>query len=279
MFFYVHAIADHRPIGIFDSGIGGMTVAHAVNELMPNESIVYFGDTAHLPYGDKSKDLIKQYTGRIAEWLIAKDCKAVIVACNTASAYGFDAVEEACNQASISCFNVVDPVVEHVAEFLPDSKIGVIGTKGTISSRVYLNRLKKLAPEIKAVSAATPLLAPMIEEGYFANNISQTIIDSYLSKPTFKGIEVIVLGCTHYPLIKSEVDKYYKGKVKIIDSAEVVARSVARKLTESKLTSTAKTPCKLRFFVSDFTTSFAKSSIIFFGERVDLTEVRLWDQL
>lgn len=278
MFFYVHPIANHQPIGIFDSGIGGMTVAHAVHELMPNESIVYFGDTAHLPYGDKSRELIKQYTGRIAEFLIAQDCKAVIAACNTASAYGFDAVESACKKAKIPCFNVVDPVVEHVAEYLSESTIGVIGTKGTIESRVYLNRLKKLVPKIKAFSAATPLLAPMIEEGYFANNISQTIINSYLSKPSFKNIDVIVLGCTHYPLIKQEVEKYYKGKVKVIDSAEVVAHKVARELKAAKLASTSSTKSTLRFFVSDYTASFARSSVIFFGERVELEEIRIWDQ-
>ena len=255
-----------------------MTVTHAVRELMANESIVYFGDTAHLPYGDKSKELIKKYTGRIAQFLIEKDCKAVIVACNTASAYGFDAVELACDKAGIPCFNVVDPVVEYVAEYLSNSTVGVIGTKGTIKSRVYPSRLKKLVPEIKAVSAATPLLAPMIEEGYFANNISQTIINSYLSKPSLKDVDVIVLGCTHYPLIKTEVEKYYKGRVRVIDSAEVVARTVARELKAAKLNTTSKIASTLQLFVSDYTPSFARSSMIFFGERVELKEVRIWDQ-
>lgn len=277
MFFYVHLVADHRPIGIFDSGIGGMTVAQAVHKLMPNESIIYFGDTAHLPYGDKSRESIKRYSGRITEFLIQKDCKAIIAACNTASAYGFDAVEKACKETGTPCFNVVDPVVEYLANEFPNAKVGVIGTKGTITSRVYLSRLRKLVPDMKAVSAATPLLAPMIEEGFFANNISQTVINSYLSKPSFKGIDLIVLGCTHYPLIKPEVEKFYQGQVKVIDSADVVARQVSESLKNTKLNSNKGTPNTMQFFVSDYTSSFAKSSVIFFGERVKLKESRLWD--
>ena len=266
---------DDRPIGIFDSGIGGLTVAHALRTLLPSESIVYFGDTAHLPYGDKSAESIKHYSMEIATMLYQHDCKAILIACNTASAYSFQSIRKAFGN-KLPVMNVIDPVAAYVGETYTNRKVGVIGTRGTISSRIYPKRIRKYNKSTKVTQLATPLLAPMIEEGFFNNNISQTIINSYLSKKSFQGIEALILGCTHYPLIKKEVKKYYKGATEIIDSADVVARHVGQTLANKELLRSAGKP-KDRFYVSDFTASFEKSTRIFFHDRIHLEEMRIWD--
>lgn len=267
---------SERPIGIFDSGIGGLTVAAAIKKLLPYESFIYFGDTAHLPYGDKSPESIRHYSARIASFLLEHKCKAIVIACNTASAHAYKTVVDVCGP-KIPVINVVDPVAEYTALHYKKGKIGVIGTKGTIQSRIYVNRIEKNNPELKVLSNATPLLAPMIEEGYFNNSISQTIIDSYLSKKSFKGIDALILGCTHYPLIKKEVENYYKKKIEIIDSASVVAARVKQTLAENKLLQPIEQAAVYQFFISDFTESFEKSTKIFFKEKIDLREARIWD--
>ncbi|NQX92103.1 MAG: glutamate racemase [Flavobacteriales bacterium] len=213
-------------IGIFDSGIGGMTVAKTIRKQLPNESITYFGDTAHLPYGDKSAESIRHYAARITSWLVQSKVKMVVIACNTASSYAYDTVKDICGP-KIPVINVIDPVVNHVASsFAIAKKIGIIGTKGTVDSRVYPKRIQRLNPGLKIISQATPLLAPMIEEGFFNNSISKTVIASYLDKKSFQNIDAIVLGCTHYPLIHKEIAQHYNNKVEVIDSAKIVAKAV-----------------------------------------------------
>ena len=266
---------NNQPIGIFDSGIGGLTVANAINQLLPNEQLIYFGDTAHLPYGDKSAESIKHYSERISDFLIDQNCKMVIIACNTASSVAFKNVVEH-TQGKAIAVNVIDPVVEHVAKKFNNAKVGVIGTKGTINSRVYARKIQGLNDSIKVTSLATPLLAPMVEEGYYNNYISQTIINSYLSTKSLAQIKALILACTHYPLIKPEVQSYYQNKVSIIDSAEIVAKYVKRKL-RGKTASTSKRKLKHRFYVSDFTGSFEKSTKIFFKNKLHLDEARIWD--
>lgn len=251
-------------------------MANAIKRLLPHESFIYFGDTAHLPYGDKSAESIRHYVARITSFLLDKKCKAVVIACNTASAHALKTVADICGP-KIPVINVVDPVAEYTARHYRKGKIGVIGTKGTIQSRIYVNRIEKLNPELKVLSNATPLLAPMIEEGYFNNSISQTVIDSYLSRKSFKGIDALILGCTHYPLIKKEVEHYYKKKIEIIDSASVVASAVKRTLESRQLIRASAEKSDYQFFVSDFTESFEKSTRIFFKEKIDLQEARIWD--
>ncbi|MFO0359644.1 MAG: glutamate racemase [Flavobacteriales bacterium] len=268
--------SSERPIGIFDSGIGGLTVASAIKSLLPQESFIYFGDTAHLPYGDKSPESIRHYAARIASFLIEKKCKAIVIACNTASAHAYKTVQDVCGP-KIPVINVVDPVALYTSEHYAEGKIGVIGTKGTIQSRIYVNRIEKLNKKLKVLSNATPLLAPMIEEGYFNNSISQTIINSYLSKPSFKGIDALILGCTHYPLIKKEVESFYKKKIEIIDSARVVAQAVKMELESTRLLNASEENGVYQFFISDFTDSFEKSTKIFFKEKIELQEARIWD--
>lgn len=266
----------NRPIGIFDSGIGGLTVASAIRKRLPNESMVYFGDTAHLPYGDKSPELIRHYASRIAHFLIQKHCKMIVIACNTASSHAFQTVMDVAGP-KIPVVNVIDPVAAAIAERHRGEKVGVIGTKGTIDSRIYPRRVAKLVDSVKVASLATPLLAPMIEEGFFRNSISRTIIHSYLEKPVLKNISALVLGCTHYPLIKKEVTDFYGGGVEILDSPTLVAKEVERVINEHGLASTSA-KANYQFMVSDRTASFEKSTRLFFKERISLEEVRLWDQ-
>lgn len=266
---------NKAPIGIFDSGIGGLTVASAIKRVLPNESFVYFGDTAHLPYGDKSPESIRSYSRRIAEFLIDKQCKIIVIACNTASAHAFKEVQ---SHVKIPVVNVIDPVASLIAHRYKQGSIGIIGTKGTIATRVYPKRIQKLNPALTVKSLATPLLAPMIEEGYFNNAISKTIIHSYLSKPALKGIKALVLGCTHYPMIKKEVADFYRNAaVDIIDGSQVAAEAVKAILKEHKLLRKTSHKEKDHFYVSDFTASFEKSTRDFFGSRINLNEARIWD--
>lgn len=250
-------------------------MANAINKILPDEQLIYFGDTAHLPYGDKSAESIKHYAEKISDFLMAENCKMVIIACNTASSVAFKNVVDHTKDKAIAV-NVIDPVVEYVAQKFNNAKVGVIGTKGTINSRIYARKIQSLNNSIKVTSLATPLLAPMVEEGYYNNYISQTIIDSYLSTKSLAGIKALILACTHYPLIKPEVESYYQNEVAIIDSAEIVAKYVKRKL-RGKMASSSRKRLKHRFYVSDFTGSFEKSTKIFFKNKLHLDEARIWD--
>ncbi|MBC7383993.1 MAG: glutamate racemase [Bacteroidia bacterium] len=272
-----------QPIGIFDSGIGGLTVARAITKLLPNEQILYFGDTAHMPYGEKSAEAIKHYSVKIAEFLKLKNCKMIVIACNTASAAGFKAVVKATGMKDL-VVNVIDPAVDYVVKNHYRQRIGIIGTKRTISSNVYAKRITALDPIANVVQLATPLLAPMIEEGFYNNKISQTIINSYLSKSKLNKIDALILGCTHYPLIKNEIKKFYGKNVAVIDSSEIVAKAVKEVLLKHQLLNTNKHgkfgfgKKGQQFFVSDYTQSFEESSKIFFDEKVKLKQFNIWEE-
>ena len=256
------------PIGIFDSGIGGLTVAAAIHRILPNEQLIYYGDTAHLPYGEKSPEAIKSYSLNIARFLLSQKCKMVVIACNTASSHAYQELVDEFGKL-IPIINVIDPVVDVLIRAHKYHNIGVIGTKSTIQSGLYASKVHQIDPDIKVSSLATPLLAPMIEEGFFDNNISHTIIQSYLSSPKLRGIDSLVLACTHYPLIKKEINEYYRGKVDIINTADIVGEFVRGKLEELDLMNNGK-PKAHRFYVSDYTKSFEKSTRLFCGEKISL---------
>jgi glutamate racemase len=255
----------NAPIGIFDSGIGGLTVA----------ALIYFGDTAHFPYGDKSPSRIEAYGLGIADYLLSQGCKMIVIACNTASAHAFKAVTKHVGNKAI-VVNVIDPASQVVANRYPNGRVGVIATRGTIQSGIYPRKIKKISPNTEVTSLATPLLAPMIEEGFFNNRISRTVIHSYLEKKSLQNIQAIILGCTHYPLIHKEIEEYYQGKVDVVDSAEMVAISVKEALINKHLLSTNNENGELRFLVSDFTESFETSAAYFFPEKVQLEECDIW---
>ena len=264
-----------QPIGIFDSGIGGLTVAHAITELLPNEQILYFGDTAHLPYGDISTAAIQAYSVKICDLLVKQKCKVILIACNSASAAAYDLVREYVGSKA-KALNVIDPVVAYIGEHYPNKTIGLIGTKQTVNSNVYRKKIDALNRNITLHSVATPLLAAMIEEGFFNHNISESIIQTYLSDPSLQGIEALILGCTHYPLIKNQISNYYNGEVDIVDASQIVAQHVKSYLESANLASEALTKDHT-FYVSDFTRSFEASTRIFFGREVHLEHYPLWE--
>ena len=237
-----------NPIGLFDSGVGGLTVAHALQTMMPSEDLVYFGDTAHLPYGDKSPGTIRQYSLGIADFLLEQGCKVILIACNSASANAFEQVRDHVGGRAL-VMNVIDPVVDHVCALHTDEvearllnegphttgpkdknaatrTIGVIGTKATIDSGTYSKKILSQAPSLRVNSLATPLLVPMIEEGFVFDDISNAIIRSYLGRPELEGIHSLILGCTHYPIIRNQISRFFNFEVSVLDTAQIVAEAV-----------------------------------------------------
>ncbi|GIV37597.1 MAG: glutamate racemase [Cyclobacteriaceae bacterium] len=267
-------MSDNRPIGIFDSGIGGLTVAHAIRKQLPMESLIYFGDTAHLPYGDKSEAAIQAYSVKIADFLHRQGCKLLVIACNSASSAAYELLKEYIRKIKI--INVIDPMVNWVSQHYEGRQVGLIGTRRTIHSGIYARKLAETGRNITLRPLATPLLAPMIEEGFFNNRISHEIIAGYLSSPELHNIEALILGCTHYPLIRNEISAYYNGEVAILDSAEIVARTVAEYLAANNLLN-HQTPAPDRFLVSDYTRAFELATRIFFGREVRLEKQTLWE--
>jgi glutamate racemase len=263
----------YQPIGVFDSGIGGLTVANAILKQLPNERIIYFGDTAHLPYGDKSADAICFYCLKIVKFLLEKDCKLIVIACNSASSAAYNVlIDFFANQTSI--VSVVDPLVEAVVE-KHFHKVGVIATKATIRSNVYQQKLMELQADLEVVSLATPLLVPMIEEGFFNDNISDAIIEKYLSDPIFHNIEALLLACTHYPLIRKNIERYLGDKVQVFDSNKVTAQAVKNKLQSQSLLSD-KRMADHQFFVSDYTHSFQETTRLFYKDDIELVHCPIW---
>jgi len=265
----------NNPIGIFDSGLGGLTVAGAIKNLLPDEQIIYFGDTAHLPYGDKSKETITTYSLKITEFLLNYNCKAIVVACNTASANAIDNIEKTVNDKAI-VINVIDPVVDYVSKINKIKKIGIIGTKSTINSKTFEKKLNSVRPDMIIASLATPLFVPMIEEGFIFDDISNAIIRAYLSNEQFKDIDALILACTHYPIIKNQIAKFFNFKVQIIDSSKIVANYLRKTLIDNNLINEQFSSLD-KFFVSDYTPYFQDIAGIFYEEPIQLEKVNLWE--
>jgi glutamate racemase len=267
-------MSNNRPIGVFDSGIGGLTVASAIQRLLPNESLVYYGDTAHLPYGEKSKELIAKYAVDITRFLLeVKNCKAIVIACNTASAAAYEALRDT-YKGSVPVINVIDPMIEEVIADDSIRKVGIIATKTTVASGVYQEKFARRKPELVYSALATPLLASMIEEGFYNNTISEAVLNEYLRNPALDNIDGLVLACTHYPLIKKEIDAFYAGRVKLFDSAEVVARKL-KGILEKELLLNNDPRGEDQFFVSDYTRAFEEATKLFFRKQIHLQLCKL----
>jgi glutamate racemase len=263
------SITKNNPIGIFDSGLGGLTVAKAISQVLPGEDMIYFGDTAHLPYGDKSKDTIIQYSAQIADFLLKKQCKVIVIACNSASANAYNEIVEQVG-GRIKVLNVIDPVVDYIVE-TEYKQIGVIGTKSTIDSNTYIDKIHARKKGLYVSSLATPLFVPMIEEGFIFDDISNAIIRTYLSRHEISGIESLILGCTHYPIIKHQINKYYNFEVDIVDSGKIVANSLKTLLAENDLLKdTSSDNPDYNFYVSDLTHYFGLIGKMFFEEEINL---------
>jgi len=264
---------EEQPIGIFDSGVGGLTVAHAIKQILPSESLIYFGDTAHLPYGDKSAESIRYYSHRITEFLLEHNSKVVLIACNSASASAFDSLKKEFEGKTI-LIDVINPVVDYMST-RNFTKIGVIGTKRTISSGTYEKKIKEKLPTATVVSMATPLLVPMIEEGFIFDDISNAIIRTYLSNESLADIQALILGCTHYPIIKNQISKIFNFNVEVVDSARIVSMILREVLDKNNLLNDSG-KVKDQFFISDYTTYFEKIAKMFFEGEIDLKKADIW---
>jgi glutamate racemase len=263
----------NRPIGVFDSGVGGLTVAHAIRQTLPGERIIYFGDTAHLPYGDKSEEAIRNYSRRITEFLLGYDAKLVLIACNSASASAYEnLLGEYGDRALI--LDVINPVVEHVATG-NYRKLGVIGTKRTVSSGTYEKKIREASPSTSVFSLATPLLVPMIEEGFIFDDISNAIIRTYLSDKGLSDIDALILGCTHYPIIRNQITKFFNFRIEVVDSARIVAARLRDVLEKHNLLNSGRAGEDL-FFVSDYTDYFEKIARMFFESNINLQKADIW---
>lgn len=247
-------------------------MAAAIKQRLPYENLVYFGDTAHLPYGDKSPETIKLYSRRISNFLLGKQCKAIVIACNSASAAAYNALERDYGQI-MPVVNVIDPTVEHLLASGMYRTIGIIGTRATIGSGVYQRKIHAVDPSIRVAALATPLLVPMIEEGFYNNHISQTIIETYLADSVLEGIDCLILACTHYPLIKVQIEAFYGNSVAVIDSAEWVATRLGSILQSRDLLSESGGNAH-HFYISDYTPSFEQSAQVFFGKQIQLELVK-----
>ncbi len=262
---------------MFDSGIGGLTVARAVARRLPHEQIVYFGDTAHLPYGDKSAAAIQAYSVKICDLLLRQHCKLIVIACNSASAAAYELVREYVGSKA-KVLSVIDPIVAHLGQAYAGRRVGLIGTKQTVNSNVYKKKVDALDANVDLHALATPLLVPMIEEGFFKNAISDDIIASYLGHAALADIDALVLACTHYPLIKEQIARYYAGRVDVLDASDVVAADAEAYLAaHGLLAPPSAAPPVHHFYVSDFTRSFEESTRIFFEQEVQLEHYPLWE--
>ena len=266
---YSHLSAS-QPIGIFDSGVGGLTVAKEIKRLMPHENFIYFGDTKNLPYGEKSKEAIIGYSLNISKFLLENNCKAIVIACNTATANALQEVKELVGDKAL-VFDVINPVAEKVA-FEIHQNVGVIATKATVNSGLYKKSIRKHNKFIDISELATPLLVPVIEEGFINHPIAHSVIYKYLSDRKLKDIETLILGCTHYPFVIKKKKKYYGSRVRVIDSPKIVASYVRDVLSKNNLLNPQNTEGSTHFYLSDITKNFLKISKKFFGKTISLEQ-------
>lgn len=253
---------SNAPIGIFDSGIGGLTVASAIRKLLPNESTIYFGDTARVPYGPKSPETVRRYAREILDWLLAQKVKAVVIACNTVTAHALDDLRA---RSPVPVIGVIEPGARAAAKATTRGKVGVIGTAGTIASGAYPRALRQAHPGLQVVDRACPLFVPLVEEGWFDHQATRLVAEEYLAPLRAAGIDALVLGCTHYPMLKPLLHRVMGDDVRLIDSAEETARELAAMLGELGLTATANNDTTQRWVATDDAARFARVGAIFMG--------------
>ena len=256
---------NNRPIGIFDSGFGGLTVMSAISKCLANEDLIYFGDTAHVPYGSKSKDAVIGFSKGIAAFLVKKNVKLIVVACNTASAFALTRLQKS---LKIPIIGVIEPGAKAAVAASKNKNIGVIGTEGTIKSDSYFKAIKKIS-KAKVSQQACPLFVPLVEEGWINDAITQDTVKRYLKSllNKNKNIDALVLGCTHYPLLKNVLQKHAGKKIILIDSAKATANEV-KTILESKNIKAAKKKAKISFFVSDNPKKFKLIGKKFFSKKI-----------
>ena len=261
---------NRSPIGIFDSGIGGLTVARAVFEHLPRESTVYFGDTARVPYGPKSPETVRRYSLEILRWLLEQEVKAVVIACNTSTAHALETLQA---ESPVPVIGVIEPGAAAAAAQADGRPIGVIGTAGTIASNAYAKAIRRLRAEARVEQKACPLFVPLVEEGWFDHPAADLVAREYLAPLSASGVGSLVLGCTHYPLLRPLLQRVIGPEVRLIDSGEETARVVATLLRERDLEAPEGAAADHRFVVSDDEARFRQVGVRFIGERLGRAEV------
>ena len=257
---------NNSPIGIFDSGIGGLTVVKEIEKRLPHEDIIYFGDTARVPYGSKSDEIIHEFSLQNSLFLLKYNVKMIVVACNTASAAALDHLK---NVFKVPIIGVIEPGVVSALGKSKTKRIGVIGTYRTISKNAYGILLKKKEPESEIISAACPLFVPLAEEGIIDEDFVGLIIKRYLSGIVEKQVDLIILGCTHYPILKNPIREFVGGDIELIDSAEETAKSVETILSVNGIANDRALKGKTEFFVSDIPHHFREMGTRFLGREIE----------
>ena len=257
----------NAPIGVFDSGIGGLTVMKEIMHQIPDEKIIYFGDTARVPYGSKSRETVTKFSRQIVHFLESQHVKAIVVACNTASAYALDELER---ETEVPIIGVVKPGAKVASEVTKNGKIGVIATAATISSAIYSSYIKKKKPDVEVIERACPLFVPLVEEGLWRDPVTDEIARRYLAELIDIGIDTLILGCTHYPLIRNTIGRIMGDQVTLVNPAYETARELKELLQEKDLLNDETHRLgeeQYRFFVSDGAEKFKifANSIIKYG--------------
>lgn len=262
-------MSSTAPIGVFDSGMGGLTVVRELMQQLPSESIIYFGDTARVPYGPKSPDTVLRYSREITSYLRGQGVKALVIACNTATAHALPALRE---EFELPIVGVIEPGARAAAGATKTGHIGVIGTAGTIRSRAYEKEIMKLLPEAQITAQACALFVPLVEEGWLDTEPTRAIARNYLAPVVEAEVDTLVLGCTHYPLIKTVIGNVVGRNVRLIDSAHETAREVGEILRANGLENDVPNGARYRFIASDAPDTFLSMGQRFLGSAIDRVE-------
>ncbi len=254
-----------KPIGIFDSGIGGLTVVRALMKRLPHENIVYFGDTARVPYGPKSPQVIREYAAQDTDFLMKHNVKMIVVACNTVSAVALEVVQK---HAKVPVIGVIVPGAKAAVESTKKKRIGVIGTVGTINSNAYTNAIRQFDETATVISQSCPLFVPLAEEGLIDHKATEIIAREYLFPLKLKKIDTLVLGCTHYPILEKTIRSVFESGIILIDSGEATAEEVEHVLIANDLRNPSTLKANIQFFVSDIPYRFTEIGERFLGQKL-----------
>ncbi len=257
---------DNRSIGVFDSGLGGLTAVKEIMNLFPDENIVYFGDTSRVPYGTRSKETILKYTYSDINFLLSQDVKMIVIACGTASSAALPEIKEEFN---VPIFGVVDAGAYEAARVTKNNKVGIIGTPATIKSGAYTKYLKEYNPQIETFNRACPLFVPLVENGHFNTEVTRLVVKEYLEDIKAAGVDTLILGCTHYPLLREAIAEYMGESVTLISPGEEVAKYLKKKITDDNRHGEDRDSEQYRYFVSDSVESFEELGSIFLETKIN----------
>lgn len=254
-----------KPIGVFDSGIGGLTVVRALMRRLPHENIIYFGDTARVPYGPKSPQVVREYAAQDTDFLVTHSVKMVVIACNTVSAVALEVVQK---HSRVPVLGVIVPGAKAAVQATTKKRIGVIGTVGTIASNAYTNAIRQYDESVIVFGQACPLFVPLAEEGWLQHKATELIAKEYLFPLKLQKIDTLVLGCTHYPILEPVIEAVFDGNIKLIDSGQATAAEVESALDEFHLRNTSTQKGNIQFFVSDIPHKFSEVGERFLGQKL-----------